>query len=102
MNSARGKGRKGGSSRNLREDPDLPADGIVRERVLQNDGQHVDKEWQFQELIGRGTYAYCYNVLDSVTKRPYVCKKISKSKIIRDKDKQRLMEEIKVHKTIHH
>ena len=68
MNSARGKVKKGGSTRNLREDPDLPKDGIVRERVVQIDGQHVDKEWQFQEMAGKGTYSYCYNVVDSMTK----------------------------------
>lgn len=102
MNSARSKGKRGGSSRNLREDLDLPKDGIVREKVLQADGQTVDKEWLFQELVGSGMYANCYNVVDSQTKRPYVCKKVSKSKIIRDKDKQRMMEELKVLKTVHH
>ena len=75
---------------------------VYIERVNLGEGKEVVKEWHLGEEIGRGSVAQCFYMTDTKNSKKYVCKRVIKSKITKGEDKQKLMQEIKLHKQLKH
>ena len=59
------------------------------------------KIWEQGEKLGEGTMGELYIFIDTETRIKYACKRISKKKISL-KDKQAVMNEVKLHRLINH
>ena len=53
-------------------------------------------------LLGKGGFAKCYKVTDLDTKLEWACKIIQKSSLTKQRHKQKLQSEIKIHRSIDH
>ena len=54
------------------------------------------------KLLGRGGFARCYEFICQDNKKLFAAKAISKLNIQRERDKKKLIQEIKIHKSLHH
>ena len=77
-------------------------DNIIIEKLSKNvDKLHL-KKYKKLRLLGRGGFARCYELFDEETHRSIAGKIIPKKNLIKSRAKQKLISEIKIHKSIHH
>ena len=77
-------------------------DDIVIEKIQTNNEEPHIKKYKKIRLLGKGGFARCYELLDEETHQTYAGKIIKKSSLIKSRTKQKLISEIKIHKSVHH
>ena len=76
---------------------------IIEEKITKNDGLiQSQKYYKKIRLLGKGGFAHCYEVFDEQTHHSSAAKIIPKKNLIKSRAKQKLISEIKIHKSIHH
>lgn len=65
-------------------------------------GETVIKKYLQGKHLGKGGFARCYEFTDLETKKLLAAKVIAKSTLTRSRAKQKLMSEIKIHRSLHH
>lgn len=60
------------------------------------------KKYKRGNFLGKGGFARCYELIDVQTQCSWAGKIISKSKLIKSRAKQKLINEIKIHNSVHH
>ena len=66
------------------------------------DGSFSFKIWRLENEIGRGTVSCIYICTDMDSRQRYACKKIIKQSIKANEGKKKLMNEIKIHRSLKH
>ncbi|KAI5180160.1 polo-like kinase 1 [Nematocida sp. AWRm80] len=79
----------------MKNAPFLPIGSIV------NDKESGDS-FRIVGLIGQGGFAQCFSVVKHDTNEEFAAKIIKKSELVRPKNKQKLLSEIKIHLSVHH
>jgi polo-like kinase 1 len=79
-----------------------PEECIIEERIPKFNGDTIIKRYQKGKLLGRGGFARCYETTNLETNKVYAVKIIQKSSLTRCRAKQKLISEIKIHKSVHH
>ncbi len=74
----------------------------IEERIVKPNGETVVKRYTKGKLLGKGGFAKCYEVVDTETKRLSAAKVVSKASLTKNRAKQKLMSEIKIHRSLHH
>lgn len=75
----------------------------IYERVKSRaDGMVTIRKYCKLELLGRGGFASCHRVIDVENNRQLAAKVIEKAGLTKSRAKQKLMSEIKIHKSMHH
>ena len=77
-------------------------DDMVIETIPNNTDEPNIKKYRKIRLLGKGGFARCYELLDEETHQSYAGKIIKKSSLIKSRTKQRLISEIKIHRSLNH
>lgn len=75
---------------------------IVEEKVVKYNGEIATKRYQRGRFLGKGGFARCYEFQNLDTKKISAAKVIAKSSLTKSRAKQKLMSEIKIHRSLHH
>lgn len=75
---------------------------IVEEKVVKYNGDVYVKKYQRGRFLGKGGFAKCYEFTNLDNKRVSAAKVIAKTSLTKSRAKQKLMSEIKIHRSLHH
>ena len=77
-------------------------DNIIIEKIPTNTGEPYIKKYKKIRLLGKGGFARCSELFDEETHKSYAVKIIKKTSLIKSRTKQKLISEIKIHKSLNH
>lgn len=75
---------------------------IVEEKIVKVTGDVQIRKYTKGRLLGKGGFAKCYEFVCMDTKKIYASKVVTKSSLVKSRAKQKLISEIKIHKSLHH
>lgn len=75
---------------------------VVEEKVVKYNGDIYVKKYQRGRFLGKGGFAKCYEFTNLDNKRVSASKVIPKTSLTKSRAKQKLMSEIKIHRSLHH
>lgn len=82
------------------EDPDQPA--IVEEKIVRVNGEIAIRQYSKGRFLGKGGFARCYEFCSTETRKLTASKIVPKASLTKSRAKQKLMTEIKIHRSLHH
>ena len=80
----------------------LEKDELIIEKLNNNLDETQIKKYKKIRLLGKGGFAHCYEIFDEESHQSLAGKIIPKTNLIKSRAKQKLISEIKIHKSIHH
>ena len=75
---------------------------IVEEKITKVTGDIQIRKYIKGRLLGKGGFAKCYELTNMETKQITAAKVIPKKSLVKSRAKQKLISEIKIHKSLHH
>ena len=75
---------------------------IVEEKIVKVTGEYQIKKYVKGRLLGKGGFAKCYEFVSQDTKKIQAAKLVTKASLVKSRAKQKLISEIKIHKSLHH
>ena len=82
-------------------EPD-PNAAVVEEKIIKVTGDVQIRKYYKGRLLGKGGFAKCYEFSCAENKKIFAGKVIAKSSLVKSRAKQKLISEIKIHKSLHH
>jgi len=82
------------------ENPDQVV--IIEERISKVNGEYTVKKYAKGKMLGKGGFAKCYQVENLETHKILAAKIIVKSTLTKTRARQKLISEIKIHKSLKH
>ena len=80
----------------------LDKDELIIEKLNNNLHEIQIKKYKKIRLLGKGGFARCYEIFDENNFQHLAGKIIPKANLIKSRAKQKLISEIKIHKSVHH
>ncbi len=84
-----------------KQEPD-PNAAVVEEKIIKVTGDVQIRKYYKGRLLGKGGFAKCYEFTCSENKKVFAAKVVAKSGLVKSRAKQKLISEIKIHKSLHH
>ena len=75
---------------------------VVEEKIIKVTGDVQVRKYYKGRLLGKGGFAKCYEFTCSENKKIFAAKVVAKSGLVKSRAKQKLISEIKIHKSLHH
>ena len=75
---------------------------IIEEKITKSNGEVQIKKYIKGRLLGKGGFAKCYEFITQETNHSSAAKIIPKKSLVKSRAKQKLISEIKIHKSLHH
>ena len=75
---------------------------IVEEKIIKVTGDVQIRKYLKGRLLGKGGFAKCYEFTCLENKKVFAGKVVAKSSLVKSRAKQKLISEIKIHKSLHH
>ena len=75
---------------------------IVEEKITKVTGDIQIRKYIKGRVLGKGGFAKCYEFINTETKKITAAKVIPKKSLVKSRAKQKLISEIKIHKSLHH
>ena len=75
---------------------------IVEEKITKVTGEIQIRKYIKGRLLGKGGFAKCYEFINTESKKITAAKVIPKQSLVKSRAKQKLISEIKIHKSLHH
>ncbi len=75
---------------------------IIEEKIVKVTGDVQIRKYIKGRLLGKGGFAKCYEFTCMDTKKIQAAKLVQKSTLVKSRAKQKLISEIKIHKSLHH
>ena len=75
---------------------------IVEEKITKVNGEVQIRKYIKGRLLGKGGFAKCYEFINQETEHSSAAKIIPKKSLVKSRAKQKLISEIKIHKSLHH
>ena len=75
---------------------------IVEEKITKVNGEVQIRKYIKGRLLGKGGFAKCYEFINQETDHSSAAKIIPKKSLVKSRAKQKLISEIKIHKSLHH
>jgi polo-like kinase 1 len=75
---------------------------IVEEKIIKVNGDIASRFYTRGKELGKGGFARVYELINNETKVVTAAKVIQKSSLIKGRARQKLMSEIKIHRSVHH
>jgi len=72
----------------------------VEEKFKQSDSSIGIRKYLKGKFLGKGGFAKCFEFINAETKYVHAAKIIQKSSLVKSRAKQKLMSEIKIHRSI--
>lgn len=88
------------SSRRSGEESDRG--GIIEEKVVKENREVAIKRYSKGRYLGKGGFARVHEFTNLETRKITAAKIVAKSSLTKSRAKQKLMTEIKIHRSIHH
>ena len=88
-----------GSTKTGEPDPNA---AVVEEKIIKVTGDVQIRKYYKGRLLGKGGFAKCYEFSCAENKKIFAGKVIAKSSLVKSRAKQKLISEIKIHKSLHH
>ena len=88
-------------SSSTKQEPDANA-AVVEEKIIKVTGDVQIRKYYKGRLLGKGGFAKCYEFTCSENKKIFAAKVVAKSGLVKSRAKQKLISEIKIHKSLHH
>ena len=82
------------------DDPDRPQ--LIEEKVIKANGEVAIRRYNKGRFLGKGGFARCYEFTTVDTKKISAAKVVPKASLTKSRQKQKLMSEIKIHRSLHH
>ena len=73
---------------------------IIEEKMTRTNGNIIIKKYSKGKFLGKGGFAKCYELTDLDSNTVYAAKIVVKSTITKTKTRQKLMSEIKIHRSL--
>ena len=89
-------------SRSRRQNQDSHDTQVVEEKVVKVNGDIAVKRYSKGRFLGKGGFARVYEFLCLETKQVSATKLIPKASLTKARARQKLMSEIKIHRSLHH
>ena len=86
------------SSRKVEDDQ--PA--IIEEKIIRANGEVAIRQYSKGRFLGKGGFARCYEFTSIETRKLTAAKIVPKASLTKSRAKQKLMTEIKIHRSLHH
>lgn len=83
-------------------DSNFSAQNFITEKVKKKDGEVFKRKWIKGRFLGKGGFAKVYEFTNVDSKKVYASKVIQKSSLTKKRAKQKLISEIKIHKSLSH
>ena len=84
------------------KDKQVDNNTIVEEKITKGNGEVQIKKYIKGRLLGKGGFAKCYEFISQETEHSSAAKIIPKKSLVKSRAKQKLISEIKIHKSLHH
>ena len=75
---------------------------LVEEKITKVNGEVQIRKYIKGRLLGKGGFAKCYEFINQETEHSSAAKVIPKKSLVKSRAKQKLISEIKIHKSLHH
>ena len=75
---------------------------VVEEKIIKVTGDVQIRKYYKGRLLGKGGFAKCYEFTCAENKKVFAAKIVAKSGLVKSRAKQKLISEIKIHKSLHH
>jgi polo-like kinase 1 len=75
---------------------------IVKEKIVKANGDKAVKRYNKGRFLGKGGFARVYEMTNLETRKTMAAKVICKESLKKSRAKQKLMSEIKIHRSLHH
>lgn len=75
---------------------------VIEETVSKPNGENTVRKYIKGKLLGKGGFAKCYEIINNETKKVSAAKIVCKASLTKNRAKQKLMSEIKIHRSLHH
>lgn len=75
---------------------------IIIEKIKVREGEISERQYIKGKFLGKGGFAKCYELTNPETKQLFACKLVAKSSLTKSRAKQKLMSEIKIHRSLKH
>ena len=75
---------------------------LIYEQMVTESGRKVTKTYRRGKLLGKGGFARCFVFTDLDTNHDYAGKVVQKSSLTRTRAREKLMAEIKIHRSLNH
>lgn len=85
-----------------REETTVETPVIIEEKVIKADGEVAMRSYQRGKLLGKGGFARCFEFTSLETGKHFAAKVVPKVTLKKARSKQKLMSEIKIHRTAKH
>ena len=89
-----------GKESSTKQEPDNSS--VVEEKIIKVTGDVQIRKYYKGRLLGKGGFAKCYEFTCSENKKIFAAKVVAKSGLVKSRAKQKLISEIKIHKSLHH
>ena len=89
-----------GKESTTKQEPDNSS--VVEEKIIKVTGDVQTRKYYKGRLLGKGGFAKCYEFTCSENKKIFAAKVVAKSGLVKSRAKQKLISEIKIHKSLHH
>ena len=86
------------SSRKVEDDQPT----IVEEKIVRVNGEVAIRQYSKGRFLGKGGFARCYEFSSMETRKLTAAKIVPKASLTKSRAKQKLMTEIKIHRSLHH
>jgi polo-like kinase 1 len=81
----------------------MASDGqIIEEHITTQNGTSTVKHYTKGRFLGKGGFAKVYEFICAETKQVFASKLLEKSSLLKARARQKLMSEIKIHRSLHH
>ena len=75
---------------------------IVEEKITKVTGEIQIRKYIKARFLGKGGFAKCYEFINEENEHSSAAKIIPKKSLVKSRAKQKLISEIKIHKSLHH
>jgi polo-like kinase 1 len=91
------------SSRSRSHRTSTESDGAyIEERITKINGDAAIRRYSKGRFLGKGGFARVYEITNIDTRKNYAAKIVAKSSLTKARAKQKLMSEIKIHRSLKH
>ena len=84
------------------KDKNVENQSIIEEKITKVSGEVQIRKYIKGRLLGKGGFAKCYELINQETEHSSAAKIIPKKSLVKSRAKQKLISEIKIHKSLHH
>lgn len=75
---------------------------MIHEKIKGKNGETTTRKWIKGGFLGKGGFAKVYELTDAESRKVYASKIIPKESLLKKRAKQKLISEIKIHKSVNH